>query len=167
MIRNQSSSDSQCLVIQQFMIGCFKQFNWIIWMEQTVPPTHGPTPGIGKLPFTALRRPGSPDYIGEDLWSDRPSREWRSRDVSTGAAQAPVVRWTSHPATSRGPATWVFLKPCSGSSHPVFFLKSFMLINSNHNLGGSLFQETTSCRHTISWLKMIIQQVSQFTDLGG
>lgn len=31
-------------------------------------------------------RPGSPDYIGSDLWSDRPSREWMSRDVSTGAS---------------------------------------------------------------------------------
>jgi hypothetical protein len=35
-------------------------------------------------------RPGSPDYIGEDLWSDRPSREWLSRDVSTGAP------WENH-----------------------------------------------------------------------
>lgn len=34
-------------------------------------------------------RPGSPDYIGEDLWSDRPSREWLSRDVSTGPISRP------------------------------------------------------------------------------
>lgn len=34
-------------------------------------------------------RPGSPDYIGEDLWSDRPSREWLSWDLSTGPISRP------------------------------------------------------------------------------
>lgn len=74
----------------------------------------------------AARR-GSPDYIGEDLWSDRPSREWLSRDVSTGPiSRPPSSQLISEPDTrnwDESQETCAVLKPgdlyCSLSFFPL------------------------------------------------
>ena len=64
---------------------------------------------------TALRifrlRPGSPDYVGSDLWSDR-GREWCSRELSSGGAAEMSSLMVGRNSVEKPPG--MVLKPCNG-----------------------------------------------------